>query len=486
MSSANSTNQYDIVIGLEVHAQLTTESKIFAPDATAFGAAPNTQVSYITLAHPGTLPFLNQKVPEYAVMLGLATNCTIQTYNEFSRKNYFYADLPKGYQISQYDTPICYNGHLDITVNNAVKRIRINRIHMEEDAGKSIHDQNPQYSYIDLNRAGVPLLEIVTEPDLNSPDEAQQYVAQLRQLVQYLGVCDGNMEEGSLRCDVNISVKPKGQTQLGQRVEVKNLNSLRNVKRAIEFESNRQIALLQQGQYVQRETRSFDANNGTTFPLRSKELEHDYRYFPEPDLQPLYISEAYIAAVKHKMPRLPKELVEQFTGTFGLSLYDATVLTDSKETALFYLETIQHTGLHKAVANWLMGPVKAFMNNSGKTAGSFPVPAKRLAQLVELTDSGAVSFSVAAQELLPAMVQQPEIHPKQLAEQLELLVQTDNNALLNLIEQVLQQYPDKVKEYKKGKKGLLGFFVGQVTRLSTTKLDPQAVNNLLAERLNNA
>lgn len=486
MSSGNTMNQYDLVIGLEVHAQLSTESKIFAPDATAFGAAPNTQVSFITLAHPGTLPLLNQKVVEYAVMLGLATNCTIRSYNEFSRKNYFYADLPKGYQISQYDTPVCYNGYLEVAAGNSAKRIRINRIHLEEDAGKSIHDQNPRYSYIDLNRAGVPLLEIVSEPDLSSADEAWQYVSQLRQLVQYLGICDGNMEEGSLRCDVNISVKPKGQTQLGERVEVKNLNSLRNVKRAIEYESNRHITLLQQGQPIQRETRSFDANNGTTFPLRSKELEHDYRYFPEPDLQPLFISETYIADVKNKMPRLPKELVEQLTGSFGLSFYDATVLTDTKETALFYLDTVKHTGLYKAVANWLIGPVKAFMNNVGRAADSFPVSAERLAQLVELTDSGAVSFSVAAQELLPVMVQQPEQHPQQLAEQLGLMVQDDGNAILELVEQVLAQYPDKVKEYKKGKKGLLGFFVGQVTRLSAKRLDPQAVNNLLAQRLNNS
>lgn len=479
------THAYDIVIGLEVHAQLSTESKVFAPDATAFGAAPNTQVSYITLAHPGTLPFLNQKVVEYAVMLGLSTHCQIREYNEFSRKNYFYADLPKGYQISQYDTPICYEGHIDLQLPDAApKRIRINRIHIEEDAGKSIHDLHPRHSFIDLNRAGVPLLEIVSEPDLSNADEVYQYVSKIRQMVQYLGVCDGNMEEGSLRCDVNISVKPKGQTELGQRVEVKNLNSLRNIKRAIAYETKRQIDLINKGQIIGRETRSFDANNGTTFPLRGKELEHDYRYFPEPDLPPLVITEAYIQNIRATLPPLPEQLQEQFTQRFGLSVYDAAVLTDDKETAMFFIETTQYSQHYKAIANWLIGPVKSYVNTFGGNIVNFPLTAQKLADLVNLTQSGKVSFSVAVQELLPAYIENNQTSAEALAEKLGLMVQENKDALVEMINEVFHQYPDKVKEYQNGKKGLLGFFVGQVNRLSTTKLDPQVINQLLIEKLN--
>ncbi len=482
----NLQKTYDITIGLEVHAQLSTQSKVFAPDATTFGAQPNTQVSYITLAHPGTLPFLNQKVVQFAIMLGIATNCTIREYNEFSRKNYYYADLPKGYQVSQYDTPICYNGHIEITLpDGSAKRIRINRIHIEEDAGKSIHDQHPRHSFIDLNRAGVPLLEIVTEPEINSADEAYLYVAKLRQIMQYLGVCDGNMEEGSLRCDVNLSVKPASQTQLGERVEVKNLNSLRNIKRAIEFESARQLKLVTQGIPVNRETRSFDATNGTTFPLRSKELEHDYRYFPEPDLPPLLISPDVIDKVRTAMPALPQQLAAQLITQYELSPYDAAVLTDTKETVNYFLQTVQHTPHYKAVANWVMGPVKSWLNANNTQLSEFVLKPQNLAALVNLTQTGKVSFSVAAQDLLPACINQPDTDPHTLAEQLGLTVQHNDDLIAQLIQQVIDQNPDKVIAYQKGKKGLLGFFMGQITRLSVQKLHPPTVQRLLEQRLNN-
>lgn len=477
---------FDIVIGLEVHAQLNTQSKVFAPDSTAFGANPNTQVSYITLAHPGTLPFLNQKVAEFAVMLGLATNCQIREYNEFSRKNYFYADLPKGYQISQYDTPICYDGFLDITfpTDSTKKRIRINRIHIEEDAGKSIHDLEPEKSFIDLNRAGVPLLEIVSEPDLSSADEAYQYVSKIKQLVEYLGICDGNMEEGSLRCDVNISVRPKDQKELGQRVEVKNLNSLRNIKRAILFETQRQTKLISRGTMIARETRSFDANNGTTFPLRGKELEHDYRYFPEPDLPPLILTLDYIQEVRQKMPVLPEALYQHFTQTFGLSDYDAAKLTEDRETAMFFMQIAKHLTNYKAAANWMMGPVKSFLNASNLTISDFTLPPEKMAELISLTQSGKVSFSVAAQELFPEFLKNNQITAESLAKQMGLMVQVSNDEEIEaLVSQVLQQFPDKVKEYQKGKKGLSGFFIGQVSRLSKTKLDPQQVGRVLTRKL---
>ncbi|MFK7904124.1 MAG: Asp-tRNA(Asn)/Glu-tRNA(Gln) amidotransferase subunit GatB [Chitinophagales bacterium] len=476
-------SKYEIVIGLEIHVQLQTNSKIFAPDTNSFGAEPNTNISYITLGHPGTLPFANERILEYAIKLGLATNCKIERNNRFARKNYFYADLPKGYQITQNLTPICYDGHLPIEVNGEVKNIGITRIHLEEDAGKSTHDQDPHYSLIDLNRAGTPLVEIVSEPDIRSADEAYQYVSDMRRIVRYLGISDADMEKGNLRCDVNISVMLKGASEYGERVEVKNINSLRNVKRAIEFETKRQIKLVEDGKPVELQTRSFDASNGTTFSLRAKEMAHDYRYFPEPDLPLMVVSEEDIAAFKAELPAMPKELHQRFTQEFGLSDYDAGVLTDEKGIAAYFSETVQHTKEFKAAANWIIGPIKEYLNKNNVDISNFALKPKQLTELIHLIKDGKLSFSVAAQKLLPQWVGQPHTNPFDLAKSMNLLMQSDDNFLEEVIVQVLEQFPDKVKAYKKGRKGLTGFFMGQIMRASKGKADPKATNKLLAEKL---
>ncbi len=477
-------DKYEVVVGLETHAQLSTNSKIFAPDATAFGASPNTQVSYITLGHPGVLPVLNEKVVDFAVKMGLATNCKIQKYQYFDRKNYFYADLPKGFQTTQDAKPICYDGFLNVTVGDKTTKIRINRIHLEEDAGKSTHDQDPYFSLIDLNRAGVPLIEIVTEPDFRSSDEAYDYLAQIRQLVQYLGVCDGNMEEGSLRCDANVSVRLKGETRLGQRAEVKNMNSLKNVKLAIDYEAKRQIRLLEKGEKVKLETRSFDADTGTTFSLREKEMANDYRYFPEPDLQPIVLTDEYINEIREAMPALPKQLIEKYMKKLGLSAYDAKVLTDEKAFSDYFNETITHTRHYKAAANWLTVPVKSFLNKNNISISDFAISPKTLAELVELVQSGKVNFSLAAQELFPVLAENPTEKPAILADKLKLITQSDDALINELIDDVMAKFPDKVKAYRKGKKGLAGFFMGQIMRMSKTKLDPKLTNKTLIHKLN--
>lgn len=477
-------DKYEVVVGLETHAQLSTNSKIFAPDATAFGASPNTQVSFITLGHPGVLPVLNEKVVDFAIKMGLATNCKIQKYQYFDRKNYFYADLPKGFQTTQDAKPICYDGFLDVTVGDKTTKIHINRIHLEEDAGKSTHDQDPYFSLIDLNRAGVPLIEIVTEPDFRTSDEAYEYLAQIRQLVQYLGVCDGNMEEGSLRCDANVSVRLKGETRLGQRAEVKNMNSLKNVKLAIEYEAKRQIRLLEKGEKVKLETRSFDADTNTTFSLREKEMANDYRYFPEPDLQPIVLTDEYINEIRAEMPALPKQLVEKYTKKLGLSAYDAKVLTDEKAFSDYFNETIKYTKHYKAAANWLTVPVKSFLNKSNVNIADFAISPKTLAELVELVQSGKVNFSLAAQELFPVLVENPTEKPAKLAEKLKLITESDDALIEQLIDDVMAKFPDKVKAYRKGKKGLAGFFMGQIMRMSKTKLDPKLTNKTLNIKLN--
>lgn len=482
----NVYEQYETVVGLEVHAQLRTDSKIFAPDPTAFGAAPNTQVSYITLAHPGTLPVLNELAVEYAVRIGLATHCHLQRYNQFARKNYFYADLPKGYQISQDKTPICYGGYISInTPDGSPKNIRLTRIHLEEDAGKSIHDQHEQYSLIDLNRAGTPLVEIVSEPDLRSGDEAATYLAIVRRLVQYLGICDGNMEEGSLRCDANISVRKHGDTQLGQRVEIKNMNSLRHVKRAIEHEAKRQIDLLESGQAILQQTRSYDADTHTTFALRTKENEDDYRYFPEPDLPPLVITDDYIAHIRAQLPELPEQRYQRYTQQWGLSDYDAHLLTDDLPIARYFDQIAHHTTHYKAAANWLLGPIKSYLNDHNHQIAQLQLKPLHIAQLIDLVEANKISFSTAAQQLLPAMIAQPTATAQHLAQTLQLFTHTDTDLTTALIAQVIEKYPDKVKEYRHhGKKGLIGFFMGEIMRLSKVKLDPKQTNDLLVKALN--
>ena len=475
--------KYEIVIGLEVHAQLSTKSKVFCADDATFGAAPNTQISPVTLGYPGVLPKLNEAVVEYAVKLGLGTNCSINKYNEFARKNYFYADLPKGYQISQFEIPICIDGHIDIKVNKEERRIGVTRIHIEEDAGKSMHDQDPYYSLVDLNRAGVPLLEIVSEPDLRSSDEAYQYLTEVRKIVRHLEVCDGNMEEGSMRCDANVSVRLRGAEKLGERTEVKNLNSLRNVKRAIDFEAKRQMELLEKGIRVDQQTRSFDANNGTTFSLRSKEDAHDYRYFPDPDLPPVQLTEEYILAVQKAMPALPQELFKEYTDKLGLSEYDAGILSENKDIAFYFNELTTHTTNYKAAANWIIGPVKSYLNERAATMESFPIGTKKLVELLDIVESGKVSFSSASQKLFAALLDQPNGDVLKLAEELNLIQESDAGSIQTSIDGIIQKFPDKVADYRSGKTGLMGFFMGQLMKATGGKIDPKVASGLMSKAL---
>ena len=478
-------NKYQAVIGLEVHAQLLTKSKLFCGDSTAFGAEPNTQVSPVSLAHPGTLPVMNKQVLEHAVKLGLAMNCTIEQHNYFARKNYFYPDLPKGYQISQHTTPICKGGYLTIQTAGGEKKVKLNRIHMEEDAGKSIHDIDENYTCIDLNRAGMPLLEIVTEPDLHSADEAYTYLTELRKLVRWIGICDGNMEEGSMRCDANISIRLKGETKLNTRVEVKNLNSIRNVKKAIEAEVERLIELTENNQPVVQQTRSFDADSNTTFALRNKEEADDYRYFPEPDLPPFFISDKYIQEVKEAMPGLPAPLQKKYTDQYKLSAYDAGIICSDKEDADFFEQLVQHNNNYKAVANWMIGPLKSYCNENNTGFSQFPLQPAAIAALIEMTDAGKVNFNNASGKILQALIADPEKTALQIATQLNLLQQSDTGAVETWVVSVIEAMPQKVKEYKSGKKNLLGLFAGEVKKISKGKADMQIVNKLLAEKLNN-
>lgn len=478
------SDQYEIVVGLEVHAQLQTQSKLFCGDSIAFGAEPNTQVSPITLAHPGTLPKMNRTAIEYAIKMGLACHCTIQAENYFARKNYFYPDLPKGYQVSQHTTPICAGGYIAVNTGAGEKNIRLNRIHLEEDAGKSLHDQDPDYTCIDYNRAGTPLIEIVSEPDIRSADEAVAYLNEIRKRVRYLGVCDGNMEEGSLRCDANISVRKKGDTKLGTRVEVKNLNSIRNVKRAIENEAKRLVGILESGGVIQQQTLSFDAATGNSFPIRDKEEADDYRYFPEPDLSPFRLEASFIETIKQSIPALPEERKEKYMKDWQLPAYDATVLTEEKETADYFESLAQFTTHYKAAANWLLGPVKNWMNEHNESIGNFPLSPAQLAKLLELAEIGKVSFSVASGPLLALLLKNPGKDPLQLATEESLLQQSDLSAIGPVIDAVLAKFADKVTEYKKGKKGLLSLFVGEVMKQTKGKADPKLTNQLLLEKLN--
>lgn len=476
-------NAYETVVGLEVHAQLQTTTKLFCGDSTAFGQEPNTQISPITLAHPGTLPKMNGRAIEFAVKIGLACNCTIARNNYFARKNYFYPDLPKGYQVSQHTTPVCSGGYILISTLDAEKKIRLNRIHMEEDAGKSIHDADENNTCIDFNRAGTPLIEIVTEPDIRSADEAFAFVTEIRRLVRYLEICDGNMEEGSLRCDANISVRKKGDTALGTKVEVKNLNSIRNVKRAIEAEAQRLIELIESGGQVQQQTRSFDANKGTTFAIRDKEDADDYRYFPEPDLAPFQLEEEFIEQIKMQIPALRAERMNRYMSEYLLPEYDASVLTEEKDFADYFEAITQHTDNRKAASNWMLGPVKNWLNDNNKEIGSFPVKPSVVAAVIALVDNGKLSFSTASSKLFDLLLKNPEADPGLLSEKNNLIQQSDMSAIGPVVDSVLVKFAGKAAEYKKGKKGLLALFVGEVMKQTKGKADPKLVNDLLLEKL---
>jgi aspartyl-tRNA(Asn)/glutamyl-tRNA(Gln) amidotransferase subunit B len=476
------SDKYELVVGLEVHAQLSTQSKIFSADSAAYGAGPNQHVSMISLGHPGTLPFLNKKAVAYAVKMGLACHCEINLNNHFARKNYFYADLPKGYQISQDQAPICLGGRVPVMLSDGSKKdIAIHHIHLEEDAGKSMHDQHNADSLIDLNRAGVPLIEIVSEPDLRSAEEAGQYLTEIRKLVRYLDICDGNMEEGSLRCDANISVRLKGAAEYGNRCEVKNLNSIRNVQRAIEHEFQRQISVIENGGRIDQNTLNFDADTGETSVLRSKEMANDYRYFPEPDLPPLVLTREYIDSIRDEMPALPGELFQKYTTQFGLSAYDASVITNDYHLAQYFEAVIKYTTNYKAAANWLMGPLKAVIDDSSDIA----LKPEDLAGMIKLVDEGKINHTIAGHKLLPELLKNTGKSAVQLATDLNLFISESGDELNEFILKALAKFPDKVTEYRKGKKGVLGLFMGEIMKQSKGKIDPQKTNQLLVKALEN-
>ena len=498
-------DKYEPVIGLEVHIQLLTKSKAYSSDSTEYGSLPNTNVSVITLGHPGTLPRANKRTVEFAVRLGIACNCNITRENQYARKNYFYPDMPKGYQITQDKTPICTGGWIELPAplnppkggkpesgahtnippsgGGGAKRINLTRIHWEEDSGKSMHDQDPENTLIDLNRAGVPLLEMVSEPEIASGEEAYKYLTEVRKLVRYLDICDGNMEEGSLRCDANISVRLKGVKEFGKRVEVKNMNSIRNVQKAIDHEIKRLIDLAERKEDFEQETRSFDATTGTTFSMRSREQAHDYRYFPEPDLQPVLVEQNYIDEVRKNLPPLPDALFKKYTKEFGLSDYDAGVLTDTKEIALYFEKLVSHTSNYKQASNWVTGSVKSYLNEKAVEIDQFPLSTEQLSELIKIVEDGKVSHSAASQKIFPALVVDPKKSPIKIAEEMNLIQESDSGSLTEFAKQAIAKYPEKVAEYKTGKVGLIGLFMGEVMKLSKGKADPKIANQIVKEML---
>lgn len=477
------SDKYEAVIGLEVHAQLLTKSKLFSADDASFGAEPNTHISPITLAHPGTLPKLNSEAIELAVRMGLACNCEIEETNYFARKHYFYPDLPKGYQLTQHTTPVCKGGFVKIKTAAGERNVQLNRIHMEEDAGKSMHDQYDEYSNVDYNRAGVTLIEIVTEPDLHNGDEAAAYLTELRKMVRTLQVCDGNMDEGSMRCDANISIRLKGDPQLGTKVEVKNLNSIRYLKKAIDYEVMRMIEMKEKGEPIQQQTRSFNADDETTFSIRTKEEANDYRYFADPDLPPFVITKEFIENVRKQLPELPEERKQRLMSEYQLPEYDAALISDDKDLSDYFEATAKHSSSFKQISNWLIGPVKSYLNDTSITIDQLALQPLTLAALIGLVEEGKVSHTAASQKLFPALVSTPGVAPLQLAQQLNLIQERNEDALAALIDEVLNSMPGKVEEYKKGKKGLIGLFVGEVMKKSKGKADPKLLNQLVTEKL---
>jgi len=474
-------DNYEAVIGLEVHAQLLTESKAFAPVSTEFGGSPNTQVSPLCLGHPGTLPVLNENLVRYIIKMGLATNCDIAPKSIFARKNYFYPDLPKGYQISQYETPICHDGNLTVTVDGEEKDIGITRIHMEEDAGKSIHDQDPYHTLIDLNRAGVPLIEIVSEPDMRTAAEAYEYLKRIKQIVQYLEICDGNMEEGSLRCDANVSVRPIGQKEFGTRTELKNMNSFRNVERAIEFEIERQIDLIEDGEVVVQQTMLWDANKMVTRQMRTKEEAHDYRYFPEPDIPPVVVTDEMLEDIRSELPEMPDVRKQRFIDEYDLSNDNAETLTEDRYLADYYENVLESIDSPNMVSNVILTEVLRTLNDQSISIKEFPVSEQRLAGLVALREDDKINSS-ALTKIYDAMLQE-EKEAETLAKEMNLIQVSDTGFIEPIVDDVIASHPDEVQRYKEGKKGLIGFFIGQVMQRSKGKANPQMVRELISERL---
>lgn len=475
---------YELVCGMEVHLQMNTQSKLFCPDAVAFGSHPNTQVSYISAGHPGTLPYLNQEAIKKAVMLGLVTNCEINPLSYFDRKNYFYPDLPKGFQTTQDAEPICKNGFLMIETEAGEKKIRINRIHIEEDAGKSTHDLDPDHSLIDLNRAGTPLMELVTEPDFRSPEEAATFAQELRQLARYINVCDGNMQEGSLRFDANISVRKKGAEAYGTRAEIKNLNSFRYLKKAMQFEFDRQVALIEKGEKVVQETRGFDPETGKTIAQREKEDAHDYRYFPEPDLPPIKVSQAFIEECRAELPELPAIRKQNYILSYSLNEYAAEQLSADREYADFFEEVSKHTQHHGISANWLINEMRALLNDSGKTLSEIGLSPYNFAEIVEMIASEKVNVQGIKDQLIPELLKNYKLSPRVLAESLNLFLHTDEGTVLDVVTSVLADHPKEVDRYQKGAKQLMGMFIGEVMKRGQGKIDPKQANKILQEKLN--
>ena len=475
-------DKYEVVIGLEVHAQLKTKSKIFAPDSTEFGNEQNSQISPITLGMPGVLPVLNKECVNMGIKLGLALNCDIPERCKFDRKQYFYPDLPKGYQISQYDEPICVNGYLDING----KRIGITRAHLEEDAGKLVHVgaagiAGSTYSLVDLNRAGTPLLEIVSEPDMRSSEEAKNYMEELRNIVRYIGVCDGNLEEGSMRCDANISIMPKGSKEFGTRAEIKNVNSFRALQRAIEYEIDRQIELVEDGEEVIQETRLWDDNAGETRSMRGKEDAHDYRYFPEPDLMPLSISREWVEEVRKTLPELPSQKRQRYMD-LGLSEYDASVIVEQMQSALFFDKVLELGGNAKIAVNFMMGEIAAYLKENHIEITDTKLTPENLVELIGLIEKGTISNNIGKQILID-MLQTGE-KASAIVEKKGLSQITDVDAIRKMVEEVVANNPNQVEQYKSGKTNILGFFVGQIMKATKGRANPKTVNEILLELLN--
>ncbi|ACN16225.1 GatB [Desulforapulum autotrophicum HRM2] len=474
--------QFEPVIGLEVHAQLDTETKIFCSCSTGFGASPNAHTCPVCTGMPGVLPVLNKKAVTYAIRTGLATNCKVANESRFDRKNYFYPDLPKGYQITQFAAPIAEHGHLTIELDDgSEKRIGITRIHMEEDAGKLIHDPDRPRSMVDLNRTGIPLVEIVSEPDLRTPKEAGSYLRKLHAIVRYIGVCNGNMEEGSFRCDANISLRPVGRKAFGTRTELKNLNSFRNVEKAIAYEIQRQTYVLEEGGEVIQETRLWDTANNKTVSMRSKEEAHDYRYFPEPDLVPLIVDDRWMEEVRQSLPELPDAKRQRFMDDYAMTAYDASVLTSSIALADFFEQTAKEINEPKLAANWIMGPVLALLKDQETTITSLPITADALAELLKLIEAGKINAN-AAKTIFDRMVTTSE-GPGKIVEEMGLEQVSDQGELETIVAEVLKANPDEVESYLGGKTKLMGFFMGQIMKKSRGKADPKIVTQILKQRL---
>jgi len=473
---------YEAVIGLEVHAQLKTQSKIFCNCSTAFGAPPNTHTCPVCLGMPGTLPVLNKKVVEFAMRMAIATNCTITKHSRFARKNYFYPDLPKGYQISQYELPIAEHGVIEIDIpESGKKRIGLTRIHMEEDAGKLVHDPLLPISKVDYNRTGVPLIEIVSEPDMRSPQEASAYLKKLHALVQYTDTCDGNMEEGSFRCDANVSIRPKGETRLGTRAELKNMNSFKNVEKAIQYEIDRQIAIVEQGKEVIQETRLFDANKGKTYSMRGKEEAHDYRYFPDPDLIPVVIDDNWIDRIKSELPELPDSRKTRFIEEYQLSEYDATVLTSERKIADYFETCLSHINQPKLIANWIMSTLLGLLNTENLTIDQSPISAENLAKLLQFLHKNVISGKMA-KTVFEEMADSGKT-PDVIIKERGLVQVSDENELLPLIKSIIEKHPKEKESFLAGKTKLMGFFVGQVMKATSGKANPKMVNALIKQEL---